>query len=1624
MFDMATMWLPGFGPEPENTVPETVSTPTPLVSEIREAIKPARAVWPEMAADLWDVSFTDRDRMQFNVTALEIAARLPDGQKPTIDEARALNLFNGWGTASALFGPNPSPAWKGFRDDIEQVIGSADMDKVRAAVTTSFYTPPAVVRALWKGLQQMGFKGGNILDPSAGHGMFLANMPKAIAERSQVTAIEPDPAAAKILKALYAPYGVKVLESTFEAAPLPTEGFYDVVITNVPFGDFGVPERRNVPFRNFLIHDYFIAKAAEVVRPGGIVAVITSAGTMDKVTAKVRTYLGAKLRLLQAVRLPVEAFASFAGTEPVTDVLVFQRLDVQSDRNDLEWLDSMDLPSKHPSVMPEFAEMLDRCRAPKMNRWYVDKPANLLGKLERGIAQYSELRSTLKAHDIDWLAQLNARLAELPANVFRRQAKRQVVETVTADTALRPGSFVLSASGAVCIVEAVGSAKSVQGLPAKTIERIRGMIEVRDVARALFEAQANTDDEVAMGDLRTRLNETYDGFVKACGTLTSSANSRAFAGDPALPMLQALEVTNEDGSCGKAAVFSRRTVGYVEPVTHCDSVEEALQASLAMRGCVDEAWIAQLVGSPVDEVMDQLSAAGAVFRDPKTLQWVTASAYLSGNVRLKLREAEMAGGSWKENIEALQEVQPTDLRADEIRAGLGATWIPGHVYEAFITEFLGTEGKVGFDSVTGSWSLDCYNPWQIPQEKKNAYGVSGRLSPIELMHKEMNRQQATVSDPDPNDRKKRIIDQVKTVEAREKQAALNEQFVKWLWSDDERARKLGRIYNDRYNCIVSETFDGSHLVMPGFSNHYSLYPHQKNAIWRTVTSDRNTLLAHRVGFGKSLEMICSGMELRRLGVASKIAYVVPNATLGDFVKEFVRAYPSANLLVATEQDFAGNNRRRFLAKAASGDWDGVVLTHPSFERIRMSSDDVTSYVGDELARIEAAIAAITASSNGRQSTVKQLERLKAKWKARLEKNANRKGDQDDCMTFTEIGFDWLMVDEAHAFKNLFRFSKMERVAGLPDCDAERAFDMFLKCQHVTAKHDGKRGVTFATGTPVANSMAELHAMQRFLQPGDLDNADVEAFDAWASNFGEVVTALEIAPDGSGYRMNRRFSRFVNIPELMAIFRLTADIQVGDPPYLKLPACEREVISAKPSKLLKEFVETLVERAEKIRGGHVTPQEDNMLSVTNDGRKAALDMRLIAPGLEDDPNGKVNLCISKVLEIWRDTAEDRSTQVLFCDMGTPGGKGFSVYEDIRSKLVAAGVPEAEVAFAHDAHTHVARAKLAENVREGRIRIVIGSTQKLGVGVNIQTRLVALHHLDAPWRPADIEQREGRIIRQGNNNRLVKVYRYVTEQSFDAYLWQTLETKAKFIAQIMSGDKAIRTAEDLELAALSYAEVKALASGNPVVIEKAGVDAEVAKLAALRSGYMDATATAKRAIVELPRRIESFRRRKAGLEHDAECLAAMQAPILKVRGNPVAALDEIGLAIHDAAQSRLYLGGPATDVGFVGDLQITVARRPVGRGYRLALKGWATMEVDYNGGAVAARNAFEHLVDRKNLSEAISQVGEAIEYAEKQLVQYEAEAVKPFAQEARFRELLARQEAINAELDVREDVRQAA
>ncbi|MDR5727410.1 MAG: DEAD/DEAH box helicase family protein [Terriglobia bacterium] len=1455
----ADLWLPGFGPQEDPLLIEKLDS---VQGNSPAVLSPAPAEEPKQSR-CWELLtpsvFTDLNgevtKFHANLKAIHLLRELErEGRMPTEAERRTLNRYTGWGGLPSAFNEDQSePAWVARAQELRELLSETEHTSAKDSTPNAHYTSLGVIQAMWAIVERLGFRGGKILEPAAGVGYFLGGMPAEIARNSEITAVELDQISARMLKALYGAYGMNILQGAFEGTRLP-DGFFDLAIGNVPFGNYKVAEMRNVAYQNFLIHDYFFAKALDLVRPGGLLVFITSSGTMDKQDDQVRQYLASRAKLIAAVRLPECTFRAIANTRVTTDIIVLQK-PVAGHVLDESWMHVVSIPKDSEIYGEESYSYYQEWRM-QSNEYFAKRhPSRVIGKLKLVDNGYDKSVGCVFEGDLE--AALAGQVATFPGGVYspaetvKAAPKRECRSLQTGDERLGfrviDGKLWESDGKELLLVEAS---------PAKA-ERIKGLVAIRDAARALIEAQSITESDEGLIPLRERLNETYDAFRSEFGGIHEKKNREAFRQDADWPLLLSLEnVDEENGITSKADLFSRRTVGVTRRLERAESASEALFATLAETGRIDEARLGELLEKAGWEVLHELEEIGAVFRDPETGSWETADAYLSGDVKEKLVRAKASGPGYARNVAALEAVIPPDLAPHEIGARIGSTWIPTSDYEAFLKETFGDGGSVGqntvaFSSLAGAWDVSpCWSA-ERSVAATQTYGTN-RVNALTLFAEALNQQVPTVYDPDPRDRDRRIVNQKETLAAREKQQDLKGRFVEWLWSDDARAQRLVRVYNDGFNNLVERKYDGSHLVLPGFSNCVVLGPHQRNAIWRIVVSGKNTLLAHAVGAGKTFEMICAGMELRRLGKASKPCHVVPNHILEQYTAEFLRAYPGAKVLMASKDDLAGDRRRTLLSRIATGDWDAVIITHSSFERIPMSEAFMKEYIRGEVEKIEDAIRQMRAARRGNR-IVKELARAKKQWDAKLQK-LSRKDKKDDVLTFEDLGIDALFIDEAHLFKNLWRFSKMNRIAGLPNSNSERAFDLFVKSRYIMEQGANQSGLVFATATPIANSMAEMWVMQRYLQPDTLVSYMVDAFDTWAGNFGESVTALEVAPDGSGYRMHTRFAKFLNLPELMMMFREVADIQTKEMLNLPTPKVHRDTVTAKASDALKTYVKTLVERADKIRSGQVTSREDNMLAVTNDGRKAALDMRLVDFLGRDEPSSKVALCADEVHRIWAETTQSKGTQLVFCDLSTPTDDGrFNVYSDLKRKLVERGVPTAEVAFIHDYESDAAKAKLFKAVRDGRIRVLLGSTGKMGVGTNVQTRLVALHHLDAPWRPADIEQREGRIERQGNMNEAVSIYRYVTEGSFDTYLWQTLETKAKFIAQVMHGDTGLRSAEEVELAALSYAEVKALASGNPMVLEKAGVDAELAKLAVLKSKWDEQQWYNRQEVAALPGRI---------------------------------------------------------------------------------------------------------------------------------------------------------------------------
>lgn len=1476
----ACLWLPGF--EPEATVQQITETigsaPALTIAECAQARTvldkvvaqlPPKAVWPRLEASLHARLDGPVSKFEANLAAVRVLRKLEEeGRAPDAAERDALNLYTGWGGIPQAFNCNQSsPTWQARSEELKAFLTPSEHSSAHSSTTNAHFTPVEVVEAMWKAVERLGFKGGRVLDPATGVGYFIGSMPQALAEKSLVTAVELDSISSRIAKCLYKPFSVRVEGTGFESAKLPTD-FYDLVISNVPFGQMKAAELRNVPFSSFSIHNYFFARALEVVRPGGLVAFISSSFTLDAYGGEVREYLASKSDLVAAIRLPDNTFSRMAEATVTTDLIVLRRKDKQggSKFESPKWVDTTVLPRSSPLNGSAYYSSTPMV----VNRYYVENPQWVIGKLELKSGAYREsLACTFKG---DLREELDKRIELLPTDIYtptvaRNDAgKKQSEPVIQLEGKQRDGLTVIDG----VVYEIQGNQARPYKANGKALERARGLIQIRDAARKLITAQTRSADDGMLSVYRTALAVSYDTYVDAHGPIHQRTNRIAFKDDPDLPLLLSLELWDEETQTAeKAAIFSRRTVGVHRVVERCESIKEALQVCIAEAGRVVPVRIAALVDRAEAEVMLELEESGQVFLDPACEEWVVEDAYLSGNVRSKLRLAQASGERFSRNVEALEGVIPKDLTPTDISARIGSTWIPAKYYARFMDEMLGSQGdshsrhSVDFDASVGTWSLTAPYSSTYSVAATQTYGTS-RVNASTLMELALNQQEPVVHD---TVKDKAVPNTAETIAAREKQYLLKEKFVEWLWSDAKRTQTLVRQYNDLFNSIVSRRYNGAHLVLPGFSQAYTLRTHQRDAIWRVVSSDGNTLLAHAVGAGKTLEMICSVMELRRMGKASKPMIAVPNHMLEQFAGDFLRAYPGANILMASKDDLQGDKRRHMMSKIATGDWDAVIITHASFERVTMGEEYMQKYIEDEIETIQSALRARSGNSRSNR-IVKQLARAKKSWEARLKRLAGE-GKKDDTLTFDQLGIDWVAIDEAHLFKNLWRFSKMDRIAGLPNTDSQRAFDMYVKTRYIMASRGDGTGITFATGTPLSNSMAEMWVMQRYLQEEALEQAGLANFDTWAANFAEPVTALELAPDGSGYRMTTRMARFVNVQEMMMLFREVADIRTSAMLDLPVPKHSVQTITAKPSEAQKAYVQDLVKRAEKVKGtsSKADKGKDNMLKVTGDGRKAALDMRLVDGMAHDYDGSKINLCADKVYENWVKSAAVKGTQLIFCDLSTPTSDGrFSAYNDMRAKLVARGIPEHEIAFIHDFDKDEAKAKLFAKVNAGAVRVLMGSTQKMGVGTNVQQRIVCLHHLDAPWRPSDVEQRDGRAVRQGNLNAEVFIYIYCTEGSFDAFLWQCLETKARFIGQVMCGDTSIRSMEDAELAALSFAQVKALASGNPAVLEKAGVDSELVKLAIMRTQWERQQWSNRQDLRQLPHSIEYCKQRLKRIRAD--------------------------------------------------------------------------------------------------------------------------------------------------------------
>lgn len=1359
-------------------------------------------------------------KFQQNLKAIETLRALDADERPaTVEEKAVLVKYVGWGAMPQVF-DDYNREWAKERAALKANLSEEEFEHARSTTLNAHYTSPTVIGAMYQAAGRFGFKGGRVLEPACGIGHFIGIMPEDMLRHSTVTAIEIDPLTARIAKALYPDADIRA--QPFEQTKL-ADGFYDLAVSNVPFGDYTVHDQRWNSLK-LPIHDYFFASALEKVRPGGLVMFITSRGTMDKLNSTLRELLSARAELLGAIRLPNDAFKRNAGTEVTTDIVMLRKLRPGESPTGPAWKETASYTN-------------DIGEAFTINEYFAARPEMMLGQLRLTGRMYRDNEPTLDPDGRSLADALAQAVERLPQGIYQAHAHQIaepiIEETIPAPDVVKPNAFCVH-DGIVCIREE-NLLRPLNDLPSETRSRIRGMIQVRDAVRDCLRAQVDGSPEDRVVETRQQLNVAYDRFTARFGPLNLRANQRAFDGDPDLPLLLSLENYNDETKrATKATIFTERTIHHRQPVESVGTPKEALLVSLNECGGVDLDRMAGLLNKPVEEFLPDLK--GLVFRNPQTNEWETDDQYLSGNVREKLAVADAAALTdprFAENVEALKSVQPADLAATEIDVRLGSAWLPPSDVKDFTNQLLNIPSgvEVGHVHALGTWHINAN--WEAKGATANTtdWGTD-RYTALELIEDALNLKTPTVYDTVDD---KPVVNAQATEAAREKQERIKERFKEWIWSDDARRERLCRLYNDTFNHTRVRTFNGDHLTLPGASGAIQLHGHQKAGVWRILQTP-NTLLAHVVGAGKTFTMVAAAMELKRLGLARKPMFSVPNHMLGQFSTELLTLYPGANILVAGKEDFESQNRKKLFSRIATGNWDAVIVTHSGFERIPLARETQERFFEEQLHELEMIKRQHADSSNRR--LVKEIEKAKKRLEAKLQALA-AEHKKDNTLTFEELGVDRIFVDEAHYFKNLFYVTKMTRIAGLPQSASERAFDMYLKVRHVQSLNGGG-GVVFATGTPIANSMAEMFTMQRYLQPEALKQHNLHHFDSWAATFGEPVTAMELSPDGAGYRLNTRFARFINVPELMQMFRQSADVQTAAMLNLPRPKLDGEkptIRNAPATEELKEFVQSLAARAEKLKGGRIDPSVDNMLKITSEGRKAALDLRLMKPAAPDEPQGKVNQAVENIHRIWQATGAQRSTQLVFCDLSTPKDKGFSVYRDMAEKLKVMGIAEREIAFIQEFDSDASKLALFRDVRAGKVRVLFGSTQKMGSGTNVQERLIALHHLDAPWRPADVEQREGRILRQGNKNSTVQIFRYVTEGSFDAYMWQTLETKAKFIAQVMSGDMTIRRLEDLDSAALTYAEVKAIASGNPLVIEKAQVDAELIRLTRLRSAHAE-------------------------------------------------------------------------------------------------------------------------------------------------------------------------------------------
>ena len=1547
-----------------------------------------------------------KEKFRANIAAIQLLKKCENEHRyATPEEQEILAKYVGWGGLSDAFDPKKS-AWAAEYLELQTVLSEEEYESARESTLTAFYTPPIVIKSMYQALENMGLKSGNILEPSCGVGNFIGMKPESLSD-CKMYGVELDSVSGRIAAQLY--QKSKIAVEGYEKVNLP-DSFFDVAIGNVPFGEFKVFDSRYDRY-NFFIHDYFFAKTLDKVRPGGVIAFITSSGTMDKKNPYVRRYLAQKAELIGAIRLPNDTFTKNAGTKVTSDILFLQKRDHMTlEEPDWVYLDYDD-------------------NGIEQNRYYVQHPEMILGEMVMESGPYG-MRSTCRPYEGRELSELLSVAVEALKGTIEEVEMEELVEeedhTIPADPSVSNYSYTL-VDGKIYYRE--NSRMKPVTLPVTGVNRVKGMIAIRDCARELIRYQTEGYSDAVIEGQQKELNRLYDLFRSKYGLLNDRANMRVFADDNSYPLLSSLEILAEDGTLErKADMFSKRTIKAHKVVNSVDTASEALSISLAEKAKVDMPFMTKLTGKTEEELEQELS--GVVFRlpesDTENPKYVSEDEYLSGNVREKLKVAELAAQAdvrYQVNVTALQKVQPKDLSASEINIRLGTTWLPESDVEDFMFQLLNTPNymqwkiKVHFSKYTGEWQVERRSLDKGNVKANNTYGTT-RVSAYRIIEDTLNLRDVRIYDyvEDDDRKKKAVLNKKETAIAQGKQDLIKQAFQDWIWKEPERRQRLTDYYNENFNAIRPREYDGSHLNFYGMNPEIRLREHQKNGVARILYGG-NTLLAYVVGAGKTYTMVAAAMESKRLGLCHKSMVVVPNHIIEQFAAEWLQLYPAANLLVATKKDFETKNRKRFCARIATSDIDAVIIGHSQFERIPLSIERQQRTIRSQ---IEELVQGITEEKarNGNKFTIKQLEKTKKSLLVRLEK-LNDQSKKDQVINFEELGIDRLFVDEADGYKNLYLYTKMRNVAGIAQTEALKSSDMFMKCQYLDELTGGK-GVVFATGTPVSNSMVELYTMQRYLQHHTLVEHNLQHFDAWASTFGETVTAIELAPEGTGYRLKTRFAKFYNLPELMQMFREVADIQTADMLNLPVPEVEYRVVSVKPSEMQRDMVAELGERAERVRDGMVNATEDNMLLITNDGRKLALDQRMMNELLPDYPESKVNACVEEVYNFWEQGQEKRLTQLVFCDLSTPKTDGsFSVYNDVRDKLIAKGIPPEEIAFIHDANTEVRKKELFSKVRRGAVRILMGSTFKMGAGTNVQDLIIASHDLDCPWRPRDLEQRAGRTVRQGNKNPKVDIVRYVTEGTFDAYLYQIIENKQKFISQIMTSKSPARSVEDIDEVALSYAEIKALAVGNPYIKEKMDLDIQVSKLQLLKQSFLSQKYEMEdKAVRYFPNEIKQCEQRIADYESDI-ALAKENTPpdretfpAMQIHDVVYTEKKEAGQAIIEACKAMK--SAEAVLLGRYRGFPMKLSYDSFQKVFIISMYGKQVYHVplgsDIHGNITRLDNKIQELPDK------MLRWQDELENLKVQLENAKEEAQKEFPQEEELAEKVARLGELNVLLDM--------